>query len=382
MNTRKTGAAPHVLHVYSGLGPAGEVRRLPDIVRGFGSRLRHSVVLAEDGADIGPRDFGKGIDLDLSPAFPSLVGRPLPGRLARIARAMQPYDLVLSYNYGALDAAMAATLFKDAFGLPPLIHFEDDLGDESFDRLRRSRTWYRRIALGKTAGLVVPLERLEEIALIDWQQPLGRVKHIPFPIDTKLQAMKTKPDALRLIKRPGERWIGAVADFDRTDSLPALVRAFAAIADPAWQLVILGEGAARQAIEAEADRLQINDRVHLPGPGRDPDRAIGLFDIFAQTSDEIPVPLALTKAMAAGLPVAAMRTPGIAGTLAPDNDELLGAPGNEDELAAMLCKLAADKALRERLGDANRRQAIEQFDPERITSTLARLFASAMRREI
>lgn len=381
MSARGSGGVPHILHVYSGLGPAGEVRRVPEIIRGFGPKLRHSVVLAEDGADIDPRQLGRGIDIDLSPPFPSLEGKPLPGRLTRIARAMQPYDLVLSYNYGALDTAMAGTLFKDALNLPPLIHFEDDLGEERLDRLMRSRTWYRRIALGKTAGLVVPLERLEEIALIDWQQPMGRVKHIPFGIDTKLQAGKPKPDALRLIKRPGEKWIGVVADLDTDRSLPLLVRAFAAVENPAWQLVILGEGAGREAIATEADRLRLNDRVHLPGPGRDPDLAIGLFDLFAQSADEAPVPLALMKAMARGLAVAAPRRPGIAGVLADDNADLLPPAGAERDLGGLLQTLTGDKALRERLGEANRRHAVERFDAERMLATLRRLFTSAMRRE-
>ena len=376
-----SGAVPHILHLYSGVTDEGEVRRVGEIINAFGRKLQHSIVFAEDGAMLGYKDFGKGIEVDLSPDFPALEGKPLPGRLTRIAKAMQPFDLVLSYNYGAIDAAMAHTLFKDAFSLPPLIHFEDDLGEESTERLKRGRTWYRRIALGKTAGLVVPTERLEEIALVDWQQPLGRVKNIPFGIDTKLFAMRAKPDALRLIKRPGERWIGAAAPLTEGSALPVLVRAFAEIADESWQLVILGEGPSRASLEAEIDRLRINDRVHLPGPGRDPDRAFGLFDVFAVAADEAPFPTALVKAMASGLPIAAPATKVLAGVVAEVNAHELSAPGNEAELAALLVKLTDDAPLRETLGEANRVKAVGQFDQAKILATFRRLFASAMKRE-
>ena len=376
-----SSAVPHVLHLYSGVTDEGEVRRILDLVNAFGRKLEHSIVFAEDGAMLGYKDFGKGIEVDLSPDFPSLDGKPLPGRLTRIAKAMQPFDLVLSYNYGAIDAAMAHTLFKDAFSLPPLIHFEDDLGEEHADRLKRGRTWYRRLALGKTAGLVVPTERLEEIALVDWQQPLGRVKHIPFGIDTKLFAMRTKPDALRLIKRPGEKWIGAATSFTDAADLPMLVRAFAQIEDESWQLVLLGEGPARGKIEAEIDRLQINDRVHLPGPGRDPDRALGLFDIFAMAADDPPFPAALVKAMASGLPVASPATKTLSGIVADENAHILSAPGNEARLGELLANLSGDASLRETLGEANRRKAVGQFEQDKILATLRRLFASAMKRE-
>lgn len=372
---------PHILHLYSGVTQDGEVRRVRDLVNAYGTKLRHSIVFAEDGAMLGYKDFGKGIDVDLSPDFPSLEGKPLPGRLTRIARSMQPFDLVLSYNYGAIDAAMAHTLFKDAFGLPPLIHFEDDLGKENATKPRRGHTWYRRIALGKTAGLVVPTEELEELALVEWQQPMGRVKHIPFGLDTRLFAMRAKPDALRLIKHPGEKWIGAVTPLSDAANLPMLVRAFSEIGDDSWHLVILGEGPAREAVEREVDRLQINDHVHLPGPGRDPDRAFGLFDVFGMASDDAPYPFALAMALAAGLPVAAPGTKTIAGMVAEGNAHLLPAPGNEARLAELMRRLASDKPLRSELGEANRAKAVGGLEQAKIIATFRRLFISAMKRE-
>lgn len=372
---------PYILHLYSGVTEDGEVRRVRELVNAFGTKLRHAIVFVEDGAMLGYKDFGKGIDVDLSPDFPSLEGKPLPGRLTRIARSMQPFDLVLSYNYGAIDAAMAHTLFKDAFNLPPLIHFEDDLGEEKAAKPGRGRTWYRRIALGKTAGLIVPTEELEELALVGWQQPMGRVKHIPFGLDTKLYAMRAKPDALRLIKHPGEKWIGAVTPLSHAANLPMLVRAFAQIGDDNWHLVILGEGPARAAIEQEVDRLEINDHVHLPGPGRDPDRAFGLFDVFAMAGDDAPYPFALAKAMAAGLPVAAPGTKTIGGMVAESNTQILSPPGNEARLAELLKELTSDKPQREELGEANRAKAVGKLERDKIIATFRRLFASAMKRE-
>jgi hypothetical protein len=42
--------------------------------------------------------------------FPS-TGQPTPKRLIALASAMADYDLVLTYNFGAMDAVLAHTLF-------------------------------------------------------------------------------------------------------------------------------------------------------------------------------------------------------------------------------------------------------------------------------
>lgn len=373
--------APHILHLHSTFAAGGKELRSVQLINAFAGKARHTIVSAEPQRLEAAQRIARGVAVTLQPDFPSLNGKPWPGRLQKLAKAMQPFDLVLTYNWGAMDAVLAHTLFKDALGLPPLIHHEDGFDESELNRLKPSRTWYRRIALGKAAGLVVPSERLEEIALVDWQQPLGRVKRIPNGIDTKAFAMRPKPDALRLIKRPGENWVGTLAGLRTIKNLPRMVRAFAPLPEE-WQLVILGEGAARDAIRAEADRLGINHRVHLPGAVADPARVIGLFDIFALSSDSEQFPLSVVEAMAAGLPVAAPAVGDIALIVSDANATFVTPPGDEDALADVLRQLADSRPLRETVGEANRRKAQAEFDQQRMIATYRRLYGSAMRRDL
>ena len=381
MSVRPGGEVPHILHLQSTFAPGGKELRTVQLINAFGTKARHTIVSAEPDR-LGAADrIARGIAVSLQPDFPSLKGRPTPGRLQKLARAMQGYDLVCTYNWGAMDAVMAHTLFKDLFGLPPLIHHEDGFDESELKKLKTSRTWYRRIALGKASGLVVPSEKLEEIALVDWQQPLGRVKHIPNGIDTKAFAMRPKKDALRLIKHPGEMWVGTLAGLRTIKNLPRLVRVFTELPDN-WQLVILGEGEARDAILAEADRLEINHRVHLPGAVSDPARVIGLFDIFALSSDSEQFPLSVVEAMAAGLPVVAPAVGDIAHMVSDANAEFITPPGNEEEMRMALVQLALDKQLREQVGEANRAKAAAQFDEAKMIATYRRLYSSAMKLEL
>ncbi|TMM48981.1 glycosyltransferase family 4 protein [Qipengyuania marisflavi] len=372
---------PHVLHLHSTFAPGGKELRTVQLINAFGAKLRHTIISAEPDQLGAAERIARGIRVSVQPDFPALKGAPLPGRLQHIARAMKPYDLVCTYNWGAMDAVMAHTLFKDLHTLPPLIHHEDGFDESELEKRKTTRTWYRRIALGKSAGLVVPSEVLEGIALTEWQQPIGRVKRIPNGIDTKAFAMRPKPGALRVIKRPGEMWVGTLAGLRTVKNLPRLVRVCAGLAEN-WHLVILGEGPARGAIEAEIDRLEINHRVHLPGAVADPSRVVGLFDIFALSSDSEQFPLSVVEAMAAGLPVVAPDVGDLADMVSDPNREFITPRGDEGELELALTQLAVDKQLRESVGQANRAKARAQFDQDKMIATYRRLYASAMGREL
>lgn len=374
-------AVPHILHLHSSFSPGGAELRTVRLMNAFGAKARHTIVSSEPDHYGAADRIAKGVKFGLKHDFPKLKGVPLPGRLQKIAKAMKGYDLVCTYNWGAMDAVMAHTLFKDVHDLPSLVHHEDGFDESEIKRRKMRRTWYRRIALGRASGLVVPSEKLEEIALVDWQQPLGRVKRIPNGIDTKAFAMRPKKDALRLIKRPGELWVGTLAGLRPVKNLPRLVRVFSQL-QANWHLVILGEGDAKAAIEAEADRLGINYRVHLPGAIADPARAIGLFDIFALSSETEQFPLSVVEAMAAGLPIVAPDVGDIAGMVSEKNAEFITPAGDEKALGAALVQLTVSKELRADIGEANRTKAVAQFDQAKMIDTYRRLYSSAMKRDL
>src|SRR5688572_10878494 len=194
---------------------------------------------------------------------------------------MAGYDLICTYNWGAMDAVMAHTLFADVYKLAPLVHHEDGFNEDEANGLKRTRNLYRRIALGRSAALVVPSRTLERIALETWDQPRTWVRLIPNGIDTAAYAGAQRRDALpRVVKQKGELWVGTLAGLRKVKDLPALVRAFRGLPEP-WQLVIAGEGPEREAILAEAAACGVEHRVHLPGFVAEPARAAALFDIFA-----------------------------------------------------------------------------------------------------
>lgn len=379
--TAAPGAPPRILHLHSTFAAGGKEQRAVRLMNAFGPKVRHAVVSGVPSETSAARGLSRALKVDWPSTFPSLTGLPTPGRLQRIARAMSGYDLVLTYNWGAMDAVMAHTLFGEALSLPPLVHHEDGFNVDEQGALKTRRNWYRRIALGRARALVVPSETLEGIALTAWAQPIGRVKCIPNGIDTASFARAPRADALPgIIKRKGEMWIGTLAGLRPVKNLSALVRAFAPL--PAqWQLVIVGEGPERAAIRAEAERLGVEDRVHLPGFAPDPARYVGLFDIFALSSLSEQFPISLVEAMAAGRPVAAPAVGDIAAMVSEVNRPLISPPGDEAALAGALAALAQDAALRDAMGKANRAAARTRYDEKPMIDAYRRLYAAAMGRE-
>jgi glycosyltransferase involved in cell wall biosynthesis len=368
---------PRILHLHSTFDAGGKEVRCVRLINAFGPGIEHALVSGD------PECRSAAAMLDPKarvtwPKFPPLTGRPWPARLKRLAAAMAGYDLVCTYNWGAMDAAFAHTLFADVYKLPPLVHHEDGFNEDEAAGLKPSRNLYRRLALGRSAALVVPSRTLERIALETWQQARSKVRLIHNGIDTAAYARPQKRDALlRVIKQKGELWVGTLAGLRKVKDLPALVRAFRGLSEE-WQLVIVGEGSEREAILAEAESCGLEHRVHLPGFIAEPARAIGLFDVFALSSRSEQFPISVVEAMAAGLPIAAPRVGDVAAMVASENGPLLAAPGDEDGLMRAIHRLAGDPALRHRVGEANRGKAVAEYDETRMVERYRALYGGLM----
>jgi glycosyltransferase involved in cell wall biosynthesis len=369
---------PRILHIHSSFDPGGKELRCVRLINAFGGAAFNALVSGEPDK----RAAAALIEpMVVWAKFPSLKGKPWPWRLNAMAAAMQGYDLVCTYNWGAMDAVLAHTLFADVYKLPPLVHHEDGCNEDEAERRKRGRNVYRRIALGRASALVVPSHTLERIALEEWEQPRTRVRRIPNGIDTRAYAKKPKADVLPgLVKHKGELWLGSLAGLRKVKNLPALVRALPFL-EQAWQLVIAGEGPERGAILAEAERQAIEDRVHLPGFVADPASIAGLFDVFALSSLSEQFPISVIEAMAAGLPVAAPAVGDVAEMVAEANRPFIVSPGDERALRRALTELAEDHALRKRVGEANRARARKEYDEATMIQRYKALYWGLMGRK-
>jgi len=364
----------NVLHCHSTFSLGGKEARAAALMNAFGSAARHTIISSVPGALDARTAIAHGIDARYPDHTPSLTGRPSVARYREIAEYMRGFDLILTYNWGAMDAVMARRMFGKV--LPPLVHHEDGFNADEAERLKPERTLMRRLAFPAASAVVVPSGTLEDIAHKTWKQPPARVHRIPNGIQTARYAAKAKPNAIPgFRKKAGEIVVGTVAGLRPVKNLPRLVEA--ALMIPGTRLVIVGEGPDREAIAAKAREMGVTQRLVLPGFLPDPHKYIGLFDIFALSSDSEQFPIAMVEAMAAGRPVATTHVGDVAIILPPEQLSLV-TERDEYALAAALRQLVADKDLRARLGAANQKLATAAYDEKAMVAAYARLYDTAL----
>jgi glycosyltransferase involved in cell wall biosynthesis len=164
---------------------------------------------------------------------------------------------------------------------------------------------------------------------------------------------------------PGEPvtigFVGFVREWHGVDAVIAGLAAEPV--DPPIRLVIAGDGPARPALEEQAARLGVADRVEFAGvqPRDRVPELIGSFDIALQPR-AVPYasPLKLFEYMACGRAIVAPDQPNIREILGDADAGVLFDPDQPGALWRAIRDLAADPARRERLGRAARARLEQQ----------------------
>ncbi len=370
--------APLLLHVFSTFEMGGQQSRFVTLANRFKGEFRHTV-LAMDGK----LDARTRLDPDLDCGFAEIPVTKSGGvslanlRAARaLMRRLKP-DLLLTYNWGAIEWGLANRLRP----LAPHLHFEDGFGpDESPTRQNPKRALMRRLLFAGYGRIVVPSRTLATVALTRWHVAPARVLYLPNGIDCARFA--GAPDAelvASLGLDPAVPVIGTVAALRREKNLGRLLRIVASLPpERPVRLVIVGDGAERPGLEAEAARLGLADRVIFTGSIAKPERIVGRFDIFALTSDTEQMPISVLEAMAAGKPVIATDVGDVRTILAGPNQAYVVPVSDEPRFSTLLASLLADPAQRAILGEANRQHVAGQYALDTMTDRYRALFAETL----
>ncbi len=165
-------------------------------------------------------------------------------------------------------------------------------------------------------------------------------------------------------------------------NLETLLRQFAIARDivPELHLMLIGKGALEDELPAQARELGIERAVHFLGAVdyEEIGSYLAAADAFVTASVSEVHPLSVIEAMAVGLPVAAVASPGISDTVASGQSGFLTTQA-EGGLAAAIVGLAIDENRRRRMGLAAR-ETSERFDiahtVERTVALYERLIAA------
>jgi glycosyltransferase involved in cell wall biosynthesis len=176
--------------------------------------------------------------------------------------------------------------------------------------------------------------------------------------------------------------VGAVGRLEEQKGHAHLLAALPELRRQIPDLVVLlvGEGRLEEALRRQVRELGLESTVRFLGTRRDLPEIFRALDIFVQPSLWEGLPLALLKAMGAGLPVVATRVSGSREAIADGVNGCLVAPGDPEALARAILQLHRQPEVRRRLGDEARGSVAARYSLEAMLQKLEELYLDVWRR--
>lgn len=287
-------AAANIVAYAQTLNGGGVERALLRLTQSWGEMGRRVTLLIGDASGPLASELPPGVDL-------RILGDPSIGAmkaLVGLVRELSP-DIVFcpGNHYTGVAAFMRLRLGR---ACPPIVaKVSNRLArtDQPFGVAQGYRSWLK-LHPGFVDHVVAMSPAMRDEAITMMGIPPGRVSVIPNPPVRRLAA--TVPTWL-----PSGRFLLGVGRLAQQKRWDRMIDALPWLAQRDTELVILGEGDARPALEAQVAALGLGGRVHLPGYDPDPRPAFARAAAVVLTSDFEGVPGVLREALAEGAPVVA-----------------------------------------------------------------------------
>jgi glycosyltransferase involved in cell wall biosynthesis len=221
-----------------------------------------------------------------------------------------------------------------------------------------------------------------------WRVDAGKIAVLPNGVDTDLFAPRLDSCAAKKsLGLNATPTIGFLGGFQKWHGIELLLAAFQQVLVdmPDAQLLLVGDGPVRPAIEDRIQEQQLSERVHITGyvSQEKVPEILAAMDVAVAPYPRLPEelwfsPLKLYEYMAAGKAIVASRSGQIADVIRDGENGLLVEPGNVHEMAAGILALLKDGSLRASLGRRAREQAEDRHSWDRYIRRLEEIYDSVL----
>jgi glycosyltransferase involved in cell wall biosynthesis len=186
----------------------------------------------------------------------------------------------------------------------------------------------------------------------------------------------------RLGLDPNRAVVGAIGRLEPRKGYEVLLAAMQLVAARANgtcpQVLLVGDGPLREALERRTDEVGLGHVVRFTGNLSDVRPALAAMDVFVLPSHEEGMSNALLEAMATGRPVVATAVGGTGEIVADERTGLLVPPADPAVLAAAVQRLLYDRPMAAQLAAAGQEFVSREFGARARVAELERLYMAAL----
>jgi len=290
-------------------------------------------------------------------------------RLYRVMKDFRP-DVVHTHRY-VLRYTLLATLF---YRVPVQIHTVHNIAQKEVEWMGKVFHWFA-FRLGAVVPVSISQEVANTIKALYGCNIYTPVIYNGIPtcyfIDKRFQDDTEKKDIILL----------HIGRFQPQKNHLLLIKAYeiAKKEYPSISLWLVGDGPLRGRVEKLVKEKGFERNVKFLGVREDVAKLLSEADVFILPSDWEGVPLSILEAMAASKPVIATSVGGVPELVENGVSGILVPPGNPEALAKAILHLANDPDLRQRMGKAGQKIAIERFDISRTAREYEALYLELLR---
>jgi len=366
MSRAKPPTGPlRIVHSESSCGWGGQEIRILTESQGFLRRGHQVRIVCPREAPIYEAAQQRGVPVE---------GLPIHRRNVRGLKAVRRwlkcnhFDVINTHS--STDSwlfAVAAKLFGSRAPIVRTRHISVTVSRDPFTRWLYTRG---------TDMVVTTGERIRQAMMKHNHFRQDRLLSVPTGIDTDHFAPGDKLGARRKLHLPLEKiTIGVVATLRPGKGHPYLLDAIRQLARDDVQVLIVGHGPMRGPIDKQVAKLDLGDRVVLPGNQEDVVPWLQAMDIFTLPSHASEgVPQSIMQAMSCGLPVVATTAGSIKEAVTHNVTGLIVPAKDSRALAEALQTLIDHETLRRRFGREGRRVATERFGMDQMLDRMEDVF--------
>ena len=355
-----------IVHTESSLGWGGQEIRILSESQGL-IRRGHAVrLLAPAGARIVEEAPRFGVPVEVLP-----IANKRPRGLLALARWLRANSCDVVNTHSSTDSWLASLALVTLGRPAPVVrtrHISAPVPKNAASRWLYARAASRVV----TAGEAIRRQLIEDNGF-----PAGRIESVPTGIDAGRFAPGDRAAARALLCLPPQKFlVGIVATLRSWKGHRYLVEAMAVLPETI-ELVIVGDGPQRAALEAQIRDSGLGARVRMAGNRDDVLPWLQALDAFALPSyANEGVPQALVQAMLAGLPCVTTGAGSIPELALHERTALVVRAQDAAALAAAIARLAVEPTLRARLGQQAREHCLGRYTLERMLDRMEAIFAS------